>query len=104
VSAPDGGSSVMKELNIPTDLLEQYFEINEETPNAGRPSDTTKHQMFGFSRPVQNEMELECDAIRRGEQMRWDAPNQRFAAAVRDWILLLQLDTDDYKDGPGWMW
>ena len=57
-----------------------------------------------FVHAVQNEMELECDSIRRGEEMRWDLPQERFIAAAADWVLLLQVDTDDYKEGPGWMW
>ena len=75
-----------------------YFE-SLETANG-----TTQHQMCGYSRPVQSEMELECDFLRRGEKARWDLPDERFIAAAQNWILLLQVDTDDYKEGPGWMW
>ena len=104
LSLPDGGSSLMKELNLNAGDLETYFEFCAGRVANPQPSETTQHQMFGYSTPVQNEMELECDAIRRGDQMRWDAPSQRYIAAMQDWIVLFQLDTDDYQEGPGWMW
>jgi uncharacterized protein YwqG len=60
--------------------------------------------MFGYSSPVQNEMELECDFLRRKQDVQWNSPPDRFISATHDWILLLQVDTDDYQEGPGWMW
>ncbi len=104
ISPPDGSSSLVKALNLSEEESEAYFEFYPETPAGGQSSDTTQHQIFGHARPVQNEMELECDFERRGGDMRWDLPPERFIAATREWILLLQVDTDDYKEGPGWMW
>jgi uncharacterized protein YwqG len=103
LSLPDGSSSMIQELKLSSADSEAYMESVLEPPLGGSPS-KTQHQMFGYASPVQNEMELECDFVRRGEQVRWDASPERFIAAVRDWILLLQIDTDDYKEGPGWMW
>jgi uncharacterized protein YwqG len=97
LSPVDGNSSMVQELNLSDADREAYLELCEE-------GDGVKHQMFGHARPVQNEMELECDFLRRGEAPRWDLPPERAIAAARDWVLLLQLDTDDGKTGPGWMW
>ena len=91
-------------LKLSKEESETYFNTYLETPSEQSASDTTQHQMFGHAQTVQNEMELECDFIRRGEEMRWDLPQERFIAAAGDWVLLLQVDTDDYKEGPGWMW
>ena len=91
-------------LKLSKEESETYFNTYLETPPEQSASDTTQHQMFGHAQTVQNEMELECDFIRRGEEMRWDLPQERFIAAAGDWVLLLQVDTDDYKEGPGWMW
>ena len=104
LSIPDGGSSVMNALKIPEADLEAYFEMRAATPSGVRPSDTANHQMFGYASPVQGEMELSCDAARRAESEPQNAPNERYIAAMRNWVLLLQLDTDDYPEGPGWMW
>jgi uncharacterized protein YwqG len=100
LSPPDGGSSLVDELNLSSADREAYIELCEEL----WPGDAVKHQMFGHANPVQNEMELECDFLRRGEKPRWDLPIERSVSTTRDWVLLLQLDTDDGKTGPGWMW
>jgi uncharacterized protein YwqG len=104
ISPPDGNAAMIKALNLSEEERESYFDSYLQSPTDSQASDTTQHQMFGYSRPVQNEMELECDFLRRGETMRWDLPDQRFISAAQDWVLLLQADTDDYKEGPGWMW
>jgi len=96
-SLPDGSSSLIEQLKLSGADSESYSESVLDYPK-------TQHQMFGYSSPVQNEMELESDFLRRGEEVRWDLPPDRFISATRDWILLLQVDTDDYKEGPGWMW
>jgi uncharacterized protein YwqG len=99
VSPVDGGSSAFETLKLSESDSESYIELCEAGWEGG-----LKHQLFGHSSPVQNEMELECDFSRRGEKMRWDSSPERFVAAMRDWVLLLQVDSDDGKDGPGWMW
>jgi uncharacterized protein YwqG len=91
---------MVDELNLSSADREAYIELCEALWSG----DAVKHQMFGHANPVQNEMELECDFLRRGEKPRWDLPTERNIAAARDWVLLLQLDTDDGKTGPGWMW
>jgi hypothetical protein len=97
LALPDGGSASIGQLKLSAGDAESYMESVLEHAD-------TQHQMFGYSRPVQNEMELECDFLRRQQDMQWDSPPDRFVSATRDWILLLQVDTDDSKDGPGWMW
>jgi len=104
LSTPDGGSSVMEALKIPEPDLEAYFEMRSAIPADARPTDKVEHQMFGYASPVQGEMELSCDATRRSETEPQNASSERYVAAMRNWVLLLQLDTDDYPEGPGWMW
>jgi uncharacterized protein YwqG len=99
LSPVDGGSSTFDTLKLSEGDSEAYIELCESSWN-----DAPKHQLFGHASPVQNEMELECDFHRRGEKERWDLPPERFIAAARDWVLLMQVDSDDGKDGPGWMW
>lgn len=104
ISPPDGSSSMMEQLSLSEADSEAYFELCE-TLWEGRPAeDAVKHQLFGHASPVQNEMELECHFLRLGEKPRWDLPRDRFISAANEWVLLLQVDSDDGKTGPGWMW
>lgn len=97
VSLPDGSSALIEQLALSPADAESYVESVLE------PLPALQHQMFGYSSPVQTEMEIECDFLRRHEDVQWNAPPERFVAATRDWILLLQVDTDE-NGGPGWMW
>jgi uncharacterized protein YwqG len=96
-SLPDGNSAIIGQLKLSAADHEWYIEFLEE-------SATIRHQMFGYASPVQNEMEWACDCVRRGEKVKWNSPPERFISAVGDWILLLQVDSDDSREGPGWMW
>jgi len=104
LSPPDGNSSMVEKLNLSEADSETYIEFCETLWPARTPGEVLKHQMFGHADPVQNEMELECQFQRNGEKARWDLPPERFIDASRDWVLLLQVDSDDGKAGPGWMW
>jgi uncharacterized protein YwqG len=104
LSLPDGNSAMIRDLNLSEEDDEAYLELCETLWPESEPGTVLKHQMLGYSSPVQNEMELECDSLRRGEKMKWDVPNENFIAAARDWVLLLQVDSDDGQSGPGWMW
>jgi len=104
LSPADGNSSMIEQLNLSKADRESYTELCEAWWPAGSKGEVLKHQMFGHANPVQNEMELECQFYRLGEKPRWDLPPERYISAARDWVLLLQVDTDDGETGPGWMW
>lgn len=104
VSPADGTSSMVEQLKLSEADAETYIELCEADRGSRSGSDAVKHQMFGHASPVQNEMELECHFLRLDEKPRWDLPPERFIGATRDWVLLLQLDSDDATTGPGWMW
>ena len=104
LSPADGSSSMLKEFALSDADSETYIELCETLWDGSSEGDGLKHQMFGHASPVQNEMELECDFLRRGEKPRWDLPAADFIAAAKNWIPLLQLDSDDGENGPGWMW
>jgi uncharacterized protein YwqG len=104
LSLPDGSSSIIEQMKLSRVDSESYSELVLDPPSGGTAGEKTQHRMFGYASPVQNEMELECDFVRRNEEVQWNSSPERFISATRDWVLLLQVDTDDYPDGPGWMW
>lgn len=55
------------------------------------------HRLLGHASPVQGPMEGECHDVLGGTV----AGNEPKSGA-QDWILLMQLETDD--EGPGWIW
>ncbi|HWM88224.1 MAG TPA: YwqG family protein [Kofleriaceae bacterium] len=68
-----------------------------------------EHRLLGHSQNIQNEMTLECQIVSSGLYFGDGPPDEHpefeeLAGGAKDWILLLQVDTDDGSDGPGWMW
>jgi uncharacterized protein YwqG len=65
-----------------------------------------RHRMFGWPDLVQNSMQLDCQLASSGIDLRSDAGYDDPRAAqleggAAEWMLLLQVDTDDEA---GWMW
>ncbi|MFF5228037.1 YwqG family protein [Dactylosporangium sp. NPDC000521] len=65
-----------------------------------------RHRLFGWPEPVQGPMRLECQLAANGisvggpEGYR-DPRVEQLREGAADWVLLLQVDSDD---APGWMW
>lgn len=60
----------------------------------------TRHQILGDPDPIQSDMELECqlasNGINVGEAEGYETPEAiKLAPGSKDWVLLLQLDSDD---------
>lgn len=104
LSIPDRCHAVLEVLKLNEDEQELYGEFIFDwwgpAPSHGEP----RHQIFGHAFLVQNEMEFECDLTRKGRPFHSDTALPDRVQAAQDWCLLLQVDTDDGKDGPGWMW
>jgi uncharacterized protein YwqG len=81
-----------------------YFDLVDDRVHA---EGDCRHRLLGNPDVIQGEMRFTCqyasNGIYCGDLSAEDDPRARvLAAGVEDWILLLQVDTDD--DGPGWMW
>ena len=59
---------------------------------------------------IQGDMRLECQLASNGIYFSGEPPEserekiETLTPGASDWILLLQIDTDDRESGPGWMW
>jgi len=98
---PDPDSiDYLVELN--TELRDQYADAYYDLPRSSGPS----HQLFGFPEAVQNDVFQECqlDANGLGEAGRKGMLDPEWPAlklGVKDWRLLLQVDSDDQA---GMLW
>jgi uncharacterized protein YwqG len=86
------------------DVIDRWDEVMQVM---SRWPDQPEHRLFGHSQNIQNEMTLECQLVSSGLYCGDGDPEEnplfaRLAGGAKDWILLLQLDTDD--EGLGWIW
>jgi uncharacterized protein YwqG len=93
-------------LTIEDETVRDAYEELAETDIAGG---GPHHRLLGWPKLVQGEMEMECQLAVNGiycgtsDAFR-TSKAKRLEADASDWIMLLQLDTDDGDSGPGWMW
>lgn len=87
------------------EIMLRYGEVVE----AGQGGDESpRHQLFGHPLIIQNPMEEECQLASNGISMGQGEPGgkdrqrtEELQGGVKDWVLLLQVDSDDTG---GWMW
>jgi uncharacterized protein YwqG len=68
---------------------------------------TIVHRIRGHDQPIQNDMKLEAQLVSNGiycgdSSSAEDPRVESLSAGAADWVLLLQVDSDEA--GPGWMW
>lgn len=90
-------------LELENAAADTYWELAETR----LPGEGPHHRVLGWPKQVQGEMDRECQLVTHGiycgsPEGYQSAEAERLKAGVRDWMMLLQLDSDD--DGPGWMW
>lgn len=97
---PDHGEPSLDELGADYDVFRRLY------AGLDRDDKPPWHRMFGWPDLVQNPMQLECqlasNGIYLGDGKGYRHPRAaELAPGAEDWVLLLQLDTDDKI---GWMW
>jgi uncharacterized protein YwqG len=97
---PDHGEPSLDELGA------DYAVVRRLYADLDRDDKAPWHRMFGWPDLVQNPMQLECqlasNGIYVGDGKGYRHPRAaELAPGAGDWLLLLQLDTDDKI---GWMW
>lgn len=93
----------LPEINYGTAEYDSYHELCESLNNS---SDGIIHRLLGYPQLIQNPMELECqlasNGIDRGHPSYYQNEEMlEHQKRAGDWILLLQIDSDEE---PGWMW
>ena len=69
--------------------------------------DETYHHLLGHPQLVQKDMRVAAELVSQGFNCTTpDAykEGKAFRGGAIEWTLLLQLDTDDEEEGPGWSW
>ena len=109
-SFPSYGSRDEERLEAEAGFSEQegeaYLDFSSTLPTAGAPPDAPIHQFLGHSSNIQGDMQLEAQLVTHGlycgNASGYEDPRRKeLEAGAEDWLLLLQLDTDDSL---GFMW
>lgn len=84
--------------NLSEKEVDQYFNL---------PQDYAINKMLGYANIIQSEMELECQLVTNGLYCGGpsgynDPKAKELEMGARDWILLLQIDSEDEKTGMMW--
>ncbi len=96
-------------LSIPTwqeDSIDGLIE-EEDSDNYMEASSGSDNQIFGYANCVQGTMELECQLVTNGlycgDSTGYEDPRRKeLETGKDDWVLLLQLDSDEEKTGMIW--
>jgi uncharacterized protein YwqG len=96
-------------LSLPTweeDSIEGLIE-DEDSDNYNEASSGSNNQILGYANCVQGTMELECQLVTNGlycgDSTGYEDPRRKeLETGKNDWVLLLQIDSDEEKTGMMW--
>lgn len=99
LTLPGWETPFVRSLNLSDGESDAYFDLLDDEEIAG-------HHLFGHPQEVQGEMQLECqlasNGVYCGNSEGYTSPlAAELQSGAADWVLLLQIDSDD---NPGWMW
>ena len=103
---PHVGSRAYDEMDADDDIPEDYEEFASEFECRGYPAHGGLHRLGGHSANVQGDMQLEAQLVSHGlycgDSSGYSDPRAAtLEAEAAEWVLLLQLDTDEHV---GMMW
>lgn len=104
ITAPGLESLYIKDLGLSKEQISEYGDVEPDYEES-EPS-VPINRMLGHPQPVQGEMQLECQLVTHGlycgDATGYKDPRrQELEKGATDWILLLQVDSDD---NAGMMW
>ena len=93
--------------NTEIDLLTDLFDNDTDWDNYYEISSGWGNQILGYPQCIQNAMELECQLVTNGlycgDASGYDDPKGKLLEeGTKDWILLLQVDSEEDKTGMMW--
>ncbi len=99
LSLPSYDSLPFGQMAIPEDSVDDYVNLIEDVKELMFEEEPI-HQMFGYSSNIQGDMQLECQltfhGLYCGDASGYnDAIAKDLEVGASDWLLLLQLDSDD---------
>jgi uncharacterized protein YwqG len=82
---------------------DKYFDLLEEYEKQFYPPESGRHRLLGHSANVQGDMQLEAQLVMNGlycgDETGYNDPRaELLEPGADDWLLLLQLDSDDRSD------
>lgn len=97
---PSVGSRSFEKLESTCELPESYFDFASEFERSFYPPNSGLHRLFGHSANVQGDMQLEAQLVSNGlycgDPSGYEDPRRAaLEAGAEDWMLLLQLDSDE---------
>jgi len=97
VSLPSWENEFVQQ-NLSEKEIDQYLNL---------PQDYTINKLLGYANNIQGEMELECQLVTNGlycgDPSGFNDPRAKeLEKEANDWILLLQIDSDNDKTGMMW--
>ena len=107
-TVPHYGSKAVERLeeglNLKEDLWDAYYDFSHEFERSFRPTqEASNHHLFGYSDNIQGDMQLEAQLVTNGlycgDSSGYHDPRAKeLESGTDDWLLLLQLDSDDTAD------
>jgi uncharacterized protein YwqG len=100
------GIEMESEINLPMEDTNAYDGIHEDEQDLiweqMNPDETT-NKIFGYANNIQGEMELECELVTHGlycgDATGYNSPQAKaLEPNAKNWLLLLQIDTNDEID------
>lgn len=100
LTLPPFESHAVERLNLSDSEQDAYLDLLDEVYSS---DEELVHQLLGHPRPIQGDMQLECQLVSRGlycgDLTGYNDPKaSELAKGVEDWRLLFQLDSDDYAE------
>lgn len=97
---PSIGSRAWDALEQEAELPDSYFDFLSDFEQSFYPPNSGLHRLFGHSANVQGDMQLEAQLVSNGlycgdSSAYQDPRREALEPGAADWILLLQLDSDD---------
>jgi uncharacterized protein YwqG len=103
ITVPHPGSHAYDCLDAEISGGDRYFEFCSELERSHYPENRGLHRIFGHSANVQGDMQLEAQLVSHGiycgDPSGYDDPRvPELKQGAEDWVMLLQLDSDDSVD------